>query len=97
MSLKKRMVAGVVMTALVCLLGAPFGAWAEETDKPTGTDITVDLIFARPLGVVGLAAGAVVFAVSYPLAVLTGSGKNTANALVVEPYEFTFERGLGEY
>jgi hypothetical protein len=97
MSLKKGIMVGVVMTVLVCLLCAPFGAWAEETDKPTGTEITVDLIIARPIGIMSLVAGTAIFVVSYPIAVLTGSGKNTADALVAQPYEFTFVRGLGEY
>ncbi len=97
MSVRKVIMVGVVVTVLACLLGAPPVAWAEETEKPTGTEITVDLIIARPIGVVSLVAGTAIFIVSYPIALLTGSGKNTADALVAEPYEFTFVRGLGEY
>ena len=97
MSLKKGIMVGVVMTVLASLLGAPPVTWAEETDKPTGTEITVDLIIARPIGVVSLVAGTAIFIVSYPIAALTGSGKNTADALVAQPYEFTLVRGLGEY
>jgi hypothetical protein len=96
MSLRKGIVVGVIVTVLVCFLGAPV-VWAEDFDKPTGTEVTFDLMIARPLGIVSLAAGTSIFIASLPFAAVAGSVKNTGNALVGEPYRFTFIRDLGEY
>jgi len=97
MFLRKGIVIGIVAIVLAGILGAPPVVWAQETDKPTGTEITFDFIIARPLGLVGLAMGTTIFIATFPLAAITGSTKNTASALVGEPFDFTFVRGLGEY
>ena len=103
MYLKKGIVIGIVAIVLTGIVGLPPVVWAQETyapqqmDKPTGTEITFDFFIARPLGLVSLAMGTTFFIVSFPLAVLTGSTKNTSSALVGEPFNFTFVRGLGEY
>lgn len=96
MVLRKGIVAGVVIIVLAGFLGAAPVA-AEEWDRPTGTEITFDLAIARPIGVVSLAAGASIFIVSFPFAVVAGGVRDTANALVGEPYRFTFVRDLGQY
>lgn len=97
MSLRKGIIVGVVVAVLASLLGAPSVVWAQEVDKPTGTEITFDFVIARPLGIVSFALGTTIFVATFPLAVATGSAKNTADALVSEPFNFTFVRGLGEY
>jgi hypothetical protein len=97
MSMRKWIVRGVVVAVLASFLGASSMAWADEMNKPTGTEVLFDLIIARPCGFMGLVAGTVIFVVSSPLAIVTGSAKNSADALVAEPYKFTFVRGLGEY
>ena len=97
MALRKRIMRGIIATILVSFLLAPAVVWGEQTDKPEGTEIVVDLVIARPVGALSLVLGTSIFLVSYPIAVLTGSVKNTADALVTEPYKFTFERELGAY
>jgi ABC-type spermidine/putrescine transport system permease subunit II len=97
MSLRKGIIVGVVVTVLASFLGTPPVVWAEEMGKPTGTEITFDLIIARPVGMVSCALGTTIFIATFPFAIATGSAKNTAHALVAEPYNFTFVRGLGEY
>ncbi|MCJ7662878.1 MAG: hypothetical protein MUO24_01405 [Desulfobacterales bacterium] len=103
MFLRKGIVIGIVAIVLAGIVGLPAVVWAQETydpqqmDKPTGTEITFDFIIARPLGLVGMALGSTIFVVTFPLAAVTGSTKNTASALVGEPFNFTFVRGLGEY
>jgi hypothetical protein len=97
MSLRKGIIVGVVVAVLASFLGTPLLVWAEEMDKPTGTEITFDFVIARPLGIVSCALGTTIFVATFPFAIATGSAKNTAHALVAEPYNFTFDRGLGEY
>jgi hypothetical protein len=97
MNIQRRYIRRIVALVLAGLLLAPAAVWGQDQDKPTGTEIAFDLVIARPLGIVGLALGTSFFVVSYPFAVITGSAKTTADALVVQPYEFTFERDLGSY
>jgi hypothetical protein len=98
MALKKWITRGIVITMLLGFFGAPPMVWAQDDfGEPTGTEITFDLIIARPLGFVGVALGTSIFVVTLPFAVATGSADNTARALVAEPYNFTFVRDLGEY
>ena len=102
MSLRKVIIIGIVVIVLAGMLGAPPVVWAQEvssqqTERPEGTEIVFDFIIARPVGLASLAVGTTLFLVSFPLAVLTGSTGDTAHALVGEPFNFTFVRGLGEY
>jgi hypothetical protein len=105
MSLKKGIVIGIVAIVLYGIVGLPLVAEAQNTygpqlqlmNKPEGTEIVFDFIIARPLGFVGLAMGSTIFIVSFPLAVITGSTGDTADALVSEPFNFTFVRGMGQY
>jgi hypothetical protein len=97
MALRKGIVAGVVITVLVGFLGAPPVVWAEDIHETTGTEITFDLMIARPLGFMSLALGTSIFVVSWPFAAATGSSKKSAKTLVAAPYNFTFVRDLGDY
>ena len=105
MSLRKGIVIGIVAIVLYGIVGLPPAVWAQEEVynpmewgyRPTGTEIVFDFFIARPLGLVGLAVGSTVFLVSFPLAVITNSTKDTADALVAQPFDFTFVRGMGQY
>lgn len=97
MALRKWIRAMVVLTVIIGFLCTPLVVGAEEEDNPTGTEIIIDLAVARPLGFVSLAAGTSVFIVSLPFALVAGSVRDTADALVGEPYRFTFIRDLGKY
>jgi hypothetical protein len=98
MVMQKKIIREIMAIVLAAVLIAPTVAWGQEDmDKPEPMEIVVDLGLARPFGFLVLAAGTTIFIVSYPFAAVTGSAKSTANALVAEPYQFTFERDLGEY
>jgi hypothetical protein len=98
MALKRWITRGIVIAILLGFVGAPPMAWAQDDiDEPTGTDVTFDIMIARPLGFASTALGASLFVITLPFAVATGSADNTAKALVADPYNFTFTRDLGEY
>ena len=59
--------------------------------------ITGDIIFARPLGLVGIVAGAGLFVVSLPFAAITHSIDKTSKTLLKNPVEYTFSRPLGDF
>lgn len=87
----------VVMAGLIGVTAVPAGAASEEPvtgDK--GSDMLVDLIVMRPLGLASTVVGAAVFVVALPFTLPTGSVKTSAHEMVVRPAEYTFNRPLGE-
>jgi len=91
--------------ALFILLGmvfSPLKAIASSShavlEEPvTAESMIVDVLLARPLGLVTTVAGGALFIVSLPFSAL---GKNTEAAfdrLVKRPAVFTFKRSLGDF
>lgn len=68
-----------------------------EDQKPTGGEMMWDTFALRPFGMVATAVGAVVWVVSYPFAHWGGNTEESTDALVREPFEWTFERPLGQF
>ena len=59
--------------------------------------MTVDIIAARPLGLVATVGGTLVFLVSLPFSALGGNTPEAWDSLVVAPAEYTFQRPLGNF
>lgn len=62
-----------------------------------GTDMVVDAIVVRPLGLAATAVGAVLTIVAMPFTIPSGSVKASARELIVKPAEYTFKRPLGDF
>ena len=60
-------------------------------------DIVADAAFARPIGVLSIIAGTVLFAISLPFALTSGRTDETARKFIINPVLFTFHRPLGEF
>lgn len=58
--------------------------------------ILVDVFIFRPVGLATLISGSAIFVVSLPWAAISGSIPETAKALVVKPFKYTFIRSVGE-
>ena len=79
---------------------APLSATAENNDTVTGdkaTDMVVDLVVVRPLGVAATVIGTVLTVVALPFTIPSGSVESSARELIVKPAEYTFNRPLGEF
>jgi hypothetical protein len=63
---------------------------------PAGEDIIADTLVLRPLGAIALGVGAVMSVVSLPFALMTDSAAVVKQKLLVEPFEYTFKRPLGD-
>jgi hypothetical protein len=70
--------------------------WAEEKwtkdDPLTDEWNIIDLVLARPLGVVAGIFGTGVFILSLPFTIPTGSVDDAAQMFVVKPFNFSFVR-----
>jgi len=97
--------AAVVAILTLCLLAqAPLAFAGEQPDrKPvlsakrevSGTEMAVDLFFARPIGFFGLVLGTAAFVVALPFTLPAKQVKEAGEKLVVAPAKFTFVRPLG--
>lgn len=86
--------------AAVLLLAAAPALHAQQADTVTGDragDMTADLLIVRPLGFVGTVLGATVFVVALPFTLPSGSVGDAAHELVGKPFEYTFNRPLGDF
>jgi len=75
-------------------------AMAQQRDTVTGdkaTDMAVDLVIVRPLGIVGAAVGTVGFVLALPFTLPSGSAGETAEEWIGKPLEYTFDRPLGNF
>lgn len=76
------------------------GAWAldeRSIDNPMTHEVNiVDLLIARPLGIVAGIMGTGIFIVSLPFTVPTGGTKDAARMFIAEPFKFSFTRGFNE-
>jgi hypothetical protein len=82
--------------AIVCILmfmlpAAGFAGNAKDDELVIG-----DLILVKPLGFAALIAGGVTYLVSLPVTLPLGWKEKAYKSLVKKPYEFTFQRELGE-
>lgn len=95
----KRPIIFVLVAALVFI---PFGtsALAETYTNKDEIDagiMAADFLFARPIGIVSIVAGSVLFVVSLPFSALGGNVNDASQKLVMDPVNYTFNRPLGEF
>ena len=66
---------------------------ADQEDN--GAAMVGDLLFARPIGLVGTVLGSAAFVVTLPFSLLGGNVVDAGKSLVIVPIKFTFFRPLG--
>ena len=86
---------------LAVALGAmPVCATAQQNDPVSGdraTDMVVDAVVMRPLGLVATVAGTVLTVVALPFTIPSGSVEASARELILRPADYTFKRPLGDF
>jgi len=83
----------IILVAAIVLLTSTI-AFAESEK---GENIVADVLVVRPVGLAAIVAGTALFLVSLPLAVITKDASTTAKQLVLNPFDYTFERPLGDF
>jgi hypothetical protein len=86
------------LLTVLCVLTISLGSVnvcraADDNSIATITDVTL----VRPGCFLATLLGTVVFVVALPIAAMSGSVKQTADTLVVEPAEATFTRPIGDF
>jgi len=88
------------VTLAVFLTTAPQFAAAQQDGTISGdksTDMVVDAVVMRPLGLAATLVGAVLTVVALPFTIPSGSVESSARELIVKPAEYTFKRPLGDF
>ncbi|ETX08399.1 MAG: hypothetical protein ETSY2_05630 [Candidatus Entotheonella gemina] len=67
----------------------------EAKRNVSGEDMVADLVFARPIGFLGLVFGTAAFVAALPFTVPTQQVNEAGKKLVVAPAKYTFVRRLG--
>jgi hypothetical protein len=86
---------------LACVIGAvPACAMAQQDDSVSGdkaTDMVLDAVVMRPLGLAATVVGAALTVVTLPFTIPSGSVEASAHELIVRPAAYTFKRPLGDF
>ena len=92
MNMQKKLLAWMMVGALAA---GSMPAIAGQNDEPQAGAMVVDLVIARPVGLVATVIGSVAFVVSLPFSALGGNVDQAAESLVMGPARTTFVRCLG--
>ena len=90
--MKKTAIAILVLCALIAV-SVPALA---ETPKD-GMAVVADVLLARPMGLVTIVFGSVMWVVALPFSIPSDSVGAAGQLLVVDPCKFTFQRPLGDF
>lgn len=94
----KRIIVLLTLLALVMVPCTSCLASESRNDSDlVGGKMTADALVVRPLAFVATAVGAVVFVISLPLSALGGNVGEAHGYLVEDPFNFTFNRPLGDF
>ena len=81
---------------LTTIAGAASDNATTTAPKDPGA-MTMDLVLARPGGLVATVAGTAIFVVSLPFSALGGNTGEAFDSLVANPAAYTFQRPLGDF
>ncbi len=95
-SLKSTFRSIIVALSVALFAAAPVAVQAQNvTDRPTGLEMTADVVLVRPLALAATVLGTGLFVISLPFSALGGNVGEAADNLVVLPFKTTFVRCLG--
>jgi hypothetical protein len=81
-----------LLLAVALFVGSLYSeGWTQEKISNDELNI-IDVLIARPLGIVAAAGGTVIFVVALPFTLPTRSVEDSFNLFVVQPWKFSFVR-----
>jgi len=89
----------IVLFVILALTFIPFSsavlAQEENEDVDMPGMMAVDILLARPIGIISTVLGTALFIVSLPFSALGGNTKQAYENLIAKPAKYTFKRPLG--
>jgi len=68
-----------------------------SSSKPSASAIAADIVFLRPIGLIGTVLGTCGFIVTLPVTIPLKKVDAIGKDLVIAPFHYTFERPLGKF
>jgi len=93
----RKLATGLLALALAAM---PLAAKAQHDGTVSGdkaTDMVVDVMVARPLGLLATVVGTALTVVALPFTIPSGSVESSARELILRPADYTFNRPLGDF
>ena len=92
----KKMISATFVVVILIVTSVPALARDPASGPEMIVDVVVDVVIARPVGLVSIVTGTAAYIVALPFAITSGSVK-TLQPLVVWPFNFTFNRPVGDF
>ena len=94
--LKRTFLLLLTLTWIVTSLSSTGWAVGDNTsgkNDPSAHEMyLLDVLFARPIGIIAGIFGSAVFVVSLPFTIPTGGVRDAADIFIVKPFQFSFVR-----
>ena len=91
----------IVLMTVLAMVAVPcstcLAEGLEQDDEIIAGKMAGDALVVRPLGLCATVVGGAVFIVSLPFSALGGNTGPAYDYLVADPFEFTFNRPLGDF
>lgn len=97
MKMGSRLRAGLLALVLATLATSSAAGQADSGTGDRATDMVLDVVVMRPLGLAATLIGSVLTVVALPFTIPSGSVESSAHELIVKPAEYTFTRPLGDF
>ena len=91
-----RMITVLMVFSFVFSFNGLLFANDNSSAKPSTKDILGDVLCIRPLGALEIAFNSLFFVISLPVTIPLKKTNEAEEFLIKEPYNFYFNRGLGE-
>jgi hypothetical protein len=86
----------VIAAFTAAIVGQSMAANEQLPKDRASGDMFLDVVGARPLGLIAIVAGSAAFVVALPFTIFSGSVGSSADELVKRPIDYTFKRPLGQ-
>jgi hypothetical protein len=96
----KRLIVVFLMLGLILSLNnfaCAAGDGQRSSSKPSASAIAADIVFLRPIGLIGTVLGTCGFIIALPVTIPTKKVDSIGRDLVIDPFHYTFERPLGKF
>jgi hypothetical protein len=85
------------LLTIVCVCLISLGGISNTRASQDSLMVVGDVVIGRPGCFLATVFGSVIFVVALPIAATSGTIKQTAHTLVIEPAKATFTRPLGDF
>jgi len=92
----KRMITFLTVSFFVLSFSGLLFADDNPFGKPSAVDVVGDVLVIRPVGMIEIAFNSLIFVISLPVTIPLKETKYMEEILIRDPYNFYFNRRLGE-